>query len=287
MLKKYSLYVVALLGVLVLFNSCKKEYESIQTIDEAKIQAYLKQNNITNSVKDPSGFYYQVVDQGTGSSIQNKDSVFYNLVIKSLSGQVYYSTAADANEGTYLGYVIPEPYRTAMYAINRGGKLHVIVPSYLAYGRNGNNVVPPNEVIVADIEVFKESAQWQIDDRKIKDFIAAKGLTMTKHPSRIYYQIITQGTGVAIESSSSTVSAKYVGRYLSGTVFDQTTGDDPYTSVLGDNISGWEKILIGVKKGTKLRVLIPSDLAYGSRTDTSISPNSVLDFDIEVVDVVN
>ena len=278
-------YLIVLFTSLVVFNSCKKEYESIESIDDTKIQAYIKQNNIP-AIKDPSGYYYQVLEQGTGGVMLNKDSIFYNLTVKSLTGTSYYTPLQYSNEGNYLGYLKPDSYRNALYAVNRGGKVRVIVPSYLAYGKNGFDVIPSNEVLVTEINVFKESKQWEIDDKIINGFIVAKNLTMTKHPSRVYLNISTVGTGGFITAKSS-LTVKYKGRLLTGTVFDETIGDATLVSSLSSLIPGWKKSLIGLTKGTKLRMLVPSDLAYGSGGATGIPPNSPLDFDIEIVDVTN
>lgn len=284
-IKNTSKYSYLLLGSILLLSSCEKEYESIESIDEAKIKTYLQQNNIA-AIKDPTGFYYQVLTPGTGEALLEKDSVFYTSTVKSLSGSTtYYSPSEFTTDGTYLGYVNPAPYRTAMLAIKRGGKVRVIVPSYLAFGKNGKDNVPPNEVIVAEISILAEKSQIEIDDKKIRDFIAAKGLTgFTKHPSRVYQSITTAGTGEII-NPLSTVKVTYKGRFLTGTQFDESTD---YSSSLTNFISGWRKVLLGVKKGTKMRILIPSDLAYkDSRDQPSIPPHSVLDFDVEIVDVEN
>lgn len=274
---------IALLTIVMVFNSCKKEYESIEDIDEAKIQAYIKQNNIP-AIKDPSGYYYQVLDKGTGGELLNKDSVFYNLAVKSLTGTSYYTPLEYSNEGNYLGYLKPDTYRTALYAVNRGGKVRVIVPSYLAYGKNGLGVIPPNEVLVTEITVYPETKQWEIDDKVIKQFITAKGLTMTKHASRVYLNISTVGTGEVI-ANRSTITVKYKGRLLTGTVFDEDT--DGYENALSGFVQGWRKSLVGLTKGTKLRMLIPSDLAYGPAGREGIPPNAPLDFDVEIVEVKN
>ncbi|TCC93211.1 hypothetical protein EZ428_00085 [Pedobacter frigiditerrae] len=282
-MRKLTTYTLALLGILVLFNSCKKEYETIESIDDAKIQAYIKKNNLTMT-KDPSGFYYQLVTQGTGASLLNKDSVFYNLSISSLGGANYYTTAAYNNEGTYLGYISPSSYRTALEGANRGAKVRVILPSYLAYGKNGNATVPSNEVIISDITTEVLPTQWQIDDKRIVDFLAAKGLTATKSPLRVYYIVKTPGTGTSVDISS-TITVKYTGRTLNGTVFD-TSGDATISSPLVSLIKGWE-VLLGMQKGAKVRIFVPSNLGYGLDAQTSIPGSSVLDFDIELVDVTN
>lgn len=277
-------YLFALLTTLVVFNSCKKEYESIDSIDDGKIQAYLKQNNVP-AIKDPSGYYYQVLEQGNGGVMLNKDSVFYNLSVKSLAGATYYAPLQYSNEGSYLGYLKPDSYRNALYAINRGGKVRVIVPSYLAYGKNGFGVIPSNEVLVTEISVYPETKQWQIDDRLINEFIAAKGLTMSKHASRVYFNISTTGSGEVI-AANSVLTVKYKGRLLTGAQFDESGATDLVRGLNG-LIEGWQKVLVGLTKGTKLRILTPSDLAYRAAGITGIPPNSPLDFDIEIVDVKN
>lgn len=285
MRKKITLYTFALLGMIVLLNSCKKDYESIETIDDAKIQAYIKQNNLTVT-KDPSGFYYQVITQGTGTPLLNKDSVFFNLNVGSLTGAKYYATPSFATEGTYLGYITPSSYRIALTGLNRGGKVRVILPSYLAYGKNGSGTIPSNEIISTEITVYPEEKQWQVDDRFIREFLTSKSITnAVKSPSRVYYQVLNLGTGTSVDISS-TLTVKYTGRKLDGTVFDQTTGDATLNSPLTSLIRGW-RVLLGMQKGAKVRIFVPSDLAYGTTGQGSIAPNSVLDFDIELVDVTN
>lgn len=279
--KKNIKYLFVVLITLVVFNSCKKEYESIETIDEAKIQVYIKQNNIP-AIKDPSGYYYQVLDQGTAGVMLNKDSVFYNLSVKSLAGTAYYTPLQFSNEGDYLGYLKPESYRNALYAINRGGKVRVIVPSYLAYGKNGFGAIPSNEVLVTEISVYKETKQWQIDDRLINEFIVAKGLSVAKQPSRVYLNISSVGTGAVI-AANSTITVKFKGRLLTGTVFDETIGDATFVSALSSLIPGWRLSLVGLTVGTKLRMLVPSDLGYREAGNTKIPPNSPLDFEIELL----
>ncbi|RZL18680.1 MAG: hypothetical protein EOO89_05500 [Pedobacter sp.] len=283
--KNSAKYIVALVALLFTLSSCEKEYESIESIDEAKIKDYIQKNNIP-AVRDPSGFYYQILEQGTGGALLNKDSVFYTSTVKSLTGTSYYTPTEYFNDANYLGYVIPAAYRTAMLAINRGGKVRIIVPSYLAFGKNGQDNIPPNEVVVAEISVLPQATQWQVDDKRITDFIAAKGLTgFKKLPSRVYHSVSVVGTGAAI-SSLSTITVKYTGRLLNGSIFDQS-GTTDYVSLLSDLVPGWRKSLLGVTKGTKLRMLIPSDLGYGKAGSGAIPANAILDFDLEIVDVVD
>lgn len=280
MRKKLTIYSFALLGILVLLNSCKKEYETIESIDDAKIQAYIKQNNLTMT-KDPSGFYYQVVQQGTGDVLQNKDSVFYTFNIKSLSGVVYQETKPYTNYGTYLGYITPTPFRIAIANnLKRGGSVKLIIPSHLAFGKNGSGNIPSNEVVVAEVSTNSQKTQWELDDNKIITFLTAKGITATKDPSRAYYNIITPGTGTEAINLNSTIVANYKVRHLDGTVLEESTAG-AFSGVLGALYKGWQIILPNrVTAGGKLRLVIPSDLAGPGEVN-------VLDFDIEIVSVTN
>lgn len=126
--------------------------------------------------------------------------------------------------------------------------------------------------------------QTKKDDKLITDFAAKNNLTLTKHSSGVYYQIISQGSGVSAVGSS-TITANYEGRLLDGTVFDKTT-TKPLVFSLRDVINGWQAGIQLVQKGGKIRLLVPSRLAYGGHPPTSAIPMyAVLDFTIEVVDI--
>ncbi len=100
----------------------------------------------------------------------------------------------------------------------------------------------------------------------------------------IYYWLIKEGTGKEI-SVSDTVTAFYKGYIFDeGTIFDQTS-KEPRTFPLGRLIKGWQIGLSGTKTGGKVKLLLPSGQAYGIRTrGAKIPPNSILVFEIEVVD---
>jgi len=289
-MRKLTTYTLALLGILVLFNSCKKEYESIESIDDAKIQAYIKKNNLTMT-KDATGFYYEVVSPGTGAPLLNKDSVFYSLSVSSLEGVNYYSTAAYSNEGTYLGYINPTAYRTALTGLNRGAKVKVILPSYLAYGKNGSGNIPSNEIILSEVTTNTLATQTEIDEKRIIDFLAAKGITAIRHSSGVYYQVLTPSTGADVIDDHSTLVVAYAGRLFNGTVFDSGAA---FTTTPLQVIQGWSKILPMFRAGAKIRIFIPSDLGYGVAGSTNsvtgavvIPPSACLDFDITITSVTN
>jgi FKBP-type peptidyl-prolyl cis-trans isomerase len=122
--------------------------------------------------------------------------------------------------------------------------------------------------------------QLEIDKKLI---IAANTDAKNIHDG-VYYTILKEGTGRQV-SVNDTVTAFYKGYLLKdGSVFDGTK-DKPAVFPLKRLIIGWQ---IGVplcKVGGKVKIIIPSALAYSIRTrGAKIPPNSVLVFEIEVVD---
>jgi FKBP-type peptidyl-prolyl cis-trans isomerase FkpA len=130
------------------------------------------------------------------------------------------------------------------------------------------------------------TVQAENDDATIVKFIADNKISAIKHSSGLYYQITQSGSGNMTYSANTTVTANYTGRLLSGQVFDKST-TQPLSFRLGQVIVGWQIGVPLIKKGGKIRLLIPSGYAYGPQGSGAIPPNSVLDFDIELVDVQN
>jgi FKBP-type peptidyl-prolyl cis-trans isomerase len=95
---------------------------------------------------------------------------------------------------------------------------------------------------------------------------------------------MNEGTGKQV-SATDTVQVNYKGYLFSdGTVFDQTTGT-PRKFPLGRLIVGWQIGIPLLKTGGKIKLVIPSHLAYSIRTRSpKIPPNSTLVFEIEVVE---
>jgi hypothetical protein len=122
--------------------------------------------------------------------------------------------------------------------------------------------------------------QLEID----KKLITAANTDAKNMHDGVYYTILKEGTGRQV-SVNDTVTAFYKGYLLKdGSVFDGTK-DKPAVFPLKRLIMGWQ---IGVplcKVGGKVKIIIPSALAYSIRTRAAkIPPNSVLVFEIEVVD---
>lgn len=134
--------------------------------------------------------------------------------------------------------------------------------------------------------IFMQTSCSKTDDRpdseKIQEYIASKGWNAQSTPEGLYYVIDSLGVGTAYPTLNSTVRVKYKGYLLDGTVFDSNQTGISFG--LRQVIQGWQ---IGIPKFKKTgygKLLIPSALGYGSRAVGSIPANSVLIFEIELLD---
>ena len=106
-------------------------------------------------------------------------------------------------------------------------------------------------------------------------------------PSGLQYEIIKEGKG-AKPKATDKVRVHYHGTLINGVVFDSSVErGEPAEFPLNAVIPGWTEILQLMPVGSKWRIVIPSELAYGSRgAGDVIRPNMTLIFEIELLDIV-
>lgn len=117
----------------------------------------------------------------------------------------------------------------------------------------------------------------------IVNYALANGITATAHSSGLHYEVVTAGTGPA-PTINSTVSVRYVGKLLNGTVFDTQAGT-PVTFPVNQVIPGWQLGLPLVQEGGTIKLIVPSSLAYGCTGYGAIPADAILYFEIDLVDV--
>lgn len=111
---------------------------------------------------------------------------------------------------------------------------------------------------------------------------------VTALPNGLQYSILNPGmTGGPKPNVSDTVVVHYVGMLTDGTEFDNSVKrGEPATFPLNGVIKGWTEILQLMPKGSKWKVVIPSELGYGDRgAGGVIPPNATLIFDIELLEI--
>lgn len=105
-------------------------------------------------------------------------------------------------------------------------------------------------------------------------------------PSGLQYMVLTEGNGKK-PTSKDTVVCHYHGTLIDGTVFDSSYDrGEPAEFGVTQVIAGWVEALQLMTEGSKWRLFVPSDLAYGSRgAGQHIQPHSTLIFDVELLKV--
>jgi FKBP-type peptidyl-prolyl cis-trans isomerase FklB len=105
-------------------------------------------------------------------------------------------------------------------------------------------------------------------------------------PSGLQYEILTSGTGPKPTASDSVV-CNYRGTLIDGKEFDSSyKRGEPTTFPVGGVIKGWTEALQLMPVGSKWRLFVPSELAYGERgTGADIGPNTTLIFEVELLSI--
>lgn len=109
----------------------------------------------------------------------------------------------------------------------------------------------------------------------------------------IQYEVLTEGTG-AIPKPEDKVRINYHGTYIDGKVFDSTTAPPnpnkpakPYDSVANGFVKGFNQALQAMPVGSKWRIVLPPELAYGLQGNGPIEPNQTLIFEVELLEILN
>ena len=126
------------------------------------------------------------------------------------------------------------------------------------------------------------------EKQKAEAALAQEVVGFEKTESGLYYQITHHGNGKQAIAGKP-VSVHYTGMLLDKTVFDSSRRrNEPlrFTVGVGQVIEGWDEGILLLHEGDKARLVIPSNLAYGTRgAGGVIPPNAPLIFDVELVSV--
>lgn len=106
-------------------------------------------------------------------------------------------------------------------------------------------------------------------------------------PSGLQYKVINEGEG-DLPKATDQVKCHYHGTLINGTVFDSSVErGEPAVFPVNGVIQGWVEALQLMSVGTKWRLFIPSELAYGQQgAGGAIGPNTALIFDVELLEII-
>ena len=301
-------------GLLVQINTqeitTRKELKAgVQTADvKLFIEASKKEKEIVMSFPETA----TIVAKGMNVEVDGKGELEWDYdLTANETVQLYLATASDsaANFTLYSGYVYyPKQNKWKLIGtckvVGKWGALKTAStlrsttkkqPDAFAIAQTwvqrGNGALVELSATTAKAPVLAPFSnidsvqQASIDEQVIQQAITS-GKTDTKQKATdVYYSIVKEGADRNV-LVTDTVTVFYKGYLLEdGSIFDQTK-EKPATFPLNRLIRGWQLAVPYCKVGGKIKIVIPSGQAYSIRTRAAkIPPNSILVFEVEVVDV--
>lgn len=271
-----------------------------QNLEEG--EAFLEENKTKEGVVTlDSGLQYKIIEPGQGESPTPSDVVTVHYAGRLLDGTEFDSSYKRNEPISFPVTGVIPGWTEALQLMKKGAKWELYIPSHLAYGPQGGGPIPPNATLLFDVELIDFENQQIAADRAQQErqqlaesnrlagqaFLEEnkKKEGVIELPSGLQYKVLEEGTGET-PTANDTVSVHYEGRLLNGNVFDSSyqrnrPAEFPVTGV----IPGWVEALQLMKTGAKWELYIPGDLAYGERGNRSIPPNSLLIFQVELLEI--
>jgi len=148
---------------------------------------------------------------------------------------------------------------------------------------------------VTERQAVQAEKQAEQDKLLYKDYVAENEAFLSKNkdkagvtvtPSGLQYEVIKMGTG-SKPTAANTVRVHYTGTFIDGTEFESSiSAGQPVEFPVSGVISGWTEALQLMPVGSKFKLYIPQDLAYGAQGREGIKPFSTLIFEVELLDIL-
>ena len=255
--------------------------------NDVKIKEYCDENGI-DAERQESGLYVYVEKEGGEEKPTGDSYVTLNYDGFLLDGTLFESTNGEAiPSGVPLDYYIPG-WQEGIPFFGKGGKGTLIIPPDLGFGAEGKGTIPGNSILVFDLELV----DFSLDPPPPPDYSEEIINYMELHDLDTNDAIVTEsGLYVLIEKEGGEmkptihdyVTIHYKGRLTNDTQFDGTT-EEPATFLLADLIPGWKEGIPYFGEGGNGTLIIPPYLGYGANDVGDIPGNSVLVFDIALVE---
>ncbi|MBS1524930.1 MAG: FKBP-type peptidyl-prolyl cis-trans isomerase [Bacteroidetes bacterium] len=262
--------------------SCRRDKvePDIKQYDQQQIQSYMAANGLTGAMKrdtsggDTTGTYYQLINPGSGQALDWPSVISYVYTIRTFDGKYAVNDTMVNHFFGYAGHVVPSGLALAIHNIlkYKGAKARILIPSHLAYGRNGvgsgsstvtNGRIAGNQCLDMTVEIINDQAAY--DDLVIKNYIATQGLTgYTETADGAWYKITTVGTGTDPITANSTINCTYNLRLLNNGEVDNGNITTATSFNVSDMVPGVQECLEKVTKGAVISIIIPSRLGYGN-----------------------
>jgi FKBP-type peptidyl-prolyl cis-trans isomerase len=263
----------------------------------------MAQNDFTTS---PRGLKYKIVSKASAETAKDGDIIKMNITYSTNSDSIIFSTHHGESGPVQFNIGAPQFNGDPMEGfamLGDGDSAIFLMPADSAYktspwppfAKKGDFI----RIYISVIEVMTKE-EYDLARKKemenilnseratIEGYLAKNNLSAASTPTGLHYIIETQGEGAKAQPGK-TVVVNYTGKLLDGKIFDSSLnpGRTPFEFPLGAGrvIKGWDEGIALFNAGGKGTLIIPSTLGYGNRAAGQIPPNSILIFEIEVLEV--
>lgn len=269
------------------YNPSEKLKEDVSTID-----AYLSGNSI-NAIKFNNGIRIELTSAGTKGlppKVEHTVKVKYEARILGANAVVEQNTIERVLSGSLEGW------RLSFTFLPVGSKAKIYIPSVYAYGNEQVNAIPPNSILVYDVEMLSvslpatEKAQLEDDIETLDEYLMENEIAATQDTTGIRYVIQEEGSSVK-PLWFNKVKVKYTAKTLTGTSNFFTGTLEPseqFDSYVVSYLLGLQVAFQKLGEGGKATFYIPSPLGFGSNTigGGAVPGNSNLIYEVELLDVL-
>lgn len=234
-------------------------------------------------IKTESGLQLKIFNPGQGEFPAPGDMVTAHYTGKLLDGTIFDSSVQRGTPFSFevgTGQVI-KGWDEGFQLLKKGGKATFIIPANLAYGDRAMGSIPPNSVLIFDVELLDIKPGVKIEAFNIQ------GKEIKETSSGVKYIEVKKGKGPKVEADCN-VEFHYTAYLEDGKIFDSTRKKGQTLKVLAGNrslITGLDEGLLLMNEGDQIRFIIPPALGFGSAKNGAIPANATLTFDIEMIKV--
>lgn len=291
-----------LFSIILLLQACNKE-DKRKEEEKIKLQKYLQENGYSDIFPTESGLYYVILEDSDGSSPAATHHVMINFTGSLIDGKVFETSDYDlaVARGIFRTDKLYGPTKLSLSGMNipglveglqlmkEGGKSRIIIPSHLAFYNVDYGIIPPYSTLIYDVELLEIISDPELHEQALLDsYLLENEITVEPTSTGLYYVEEVTGSG-DLPLNYNTVTLHYKGSLLDGRVFDKSESGSPLVMSMNTTtyIPGFIEGVKMMRKDGKARLIIPSDIAYGSGGSITgmVPPYSTIVFDVEIIDI--